>query len=64
MKLHRSRCRHDAPYEAVDQAWPAENTVKLIEGKYGKLFGQLIAVFKDRRRAARVILRVVLGEKQ
>jgi hypothetical protein len=58
------RPRHDAPWEAVDQAWPAENTVKLIEGRYGKLFGQLIAVFKDRRRAARIILRVVLGEKK
>jgi hypothetical protein len=60
------RRRHDSPYEAdTDPSWwPAENTTRLIEGKYGVLFGQLCRVFKDRRRAARIILRVVLGEKK
>ena len=56
------RPRHDPPYEAepVPHWWPTDGTVFLIQGKWNRLFPQLVKLFGgDRRRAAICVLQMI-----
>lgn len=60
MKLHRSQCRHDTPYDAQPAPawWPVEGTVALISGLWRTMFPQLEKLF-GRRRAAIALLEII-----